>query len=217
MSRKLHSPRMAPARQILALLALLGAAFVLLACGNSGEPELEGEPFSTQESADLTGALTALQTAFDDGDCDEAESKLAQLQQAVEDMPEERDAELRDALTSALDDLEVQIGEECQQADDSTSTSSATTEDVAPTTTEPEPTTSSTTSTTSTSSSEEEEPEPPTPPEEPPPTTPPGGGGDDGSGGTAPGFEAGRKAKPEKESKPGKGPNPDKGSKVKQR
>ena len=196
MNRKLHSPRMAPARQILALLALVGAAFFLLACGSSDEPTLEGEPFSTQESDDLTKNLDDLEAAFNQGDCEEAQNKLAGLQEAVELMPEERDAELRDALTSALDDLGGQIDTECTEADDTSTSTTQSTSSAVPTTSS---TTPSTSSTTSTSSSEEE---PPTTPEEPPeppgpPDTPPGQDGtppgqDDGSGGTAPGggFEA---------------------------
>jgi len=191
MKRKLHSPRMAPARQILALLALVGAAFFLLACGSSDEPTLEGEPFSEDERRDLTAALTDLETAFDAGDCAEAENKLTQLKTAVGAMPEERDAELRDALTSALDDLGGQIDADCDALDETTTTDPPETTSSVPT--EEVPTTSSTSSTTSEPEEDtdtQEPPEPPTPPDTPPSTPP--GQDDDGSGGTAPGggFEA---------------------------
>lgn len=219
----LDSPRMAPGRQILAFLVLLGAALALFGCGSSEEPP-SGDNIDEATAATYLKKLEEVKDRAIAGKCDEgeeqgtAQSSLASLQDAVDANAEASNQEFTAYFQDLLDRLAEQIAAECEPAETTTSSTDeeTTSSTVAPTTvptTEPEP------EPDTTDEDEEEEPttttapkppKPPEPPEPPEPPTPPGQGGEDpGSGGTAPGFEPSdrkpaKKAKPDKQPKAGK-------------
>lgn len=202
--RRLHSPLLPYRRQIAVCLAVVAAPLALLGCGSDeGSGDLEGEPFSEQESRDFTENLDEIDGLVTAGDCEGAESKLTALIGAVEGVPAERDEGLKTDLVTALEDLDGQISDQCVDGDsepETSSTTSTTTEEETesvPTTTDDEP---EETSTTSSSTTEEPDPpdEDPAPPADPPgngtpPVDPGNSGDDDDSGGVTPGFEADRR------------------------
>ena len=203
----LDSPRMAPGRQILAFLVLLGAALALFGCGSSEEPP-SGNNIDEATAGSYLDKLEEVKERVADGKCDEgeeqgtAQSSLASLQEDVDANADESNREFTAYFQDLLDRLGDQIAEQCDPSDGETTesnseetssssvaptTSISTTESetTEPETTEPEEKEPETTTTTT------DPPEPPAPPE--PPTSPDQGGDDPGSGGTAPGFQPGRK------------------------
>ena len=200
----LDSPRMAPGRQILAFLVLLGAALALFGCGSSEEPP-SGDNIDQATAATYLEKLEEVKDRAIAGKCDEgeeqgtAQSSLASLQRAVDANADSSNEEFTAYFQDLLDRLGDQIAEQCTPSDGETTesnTDETSSSSVAPTststteseTTEPETTTTTTTKPETTTTTTD----PPEPPEPPPP---PGQGGEDpGSGGTAPGFEPGRKA-----------------------
>lgn len=174
MNAQLHSPPLAFRRRFVPFLVAVAASSALLGCGSdSSERELEGEPFSEQESLDLVENLDEIQVLVEEGNCEDADNKLASVTELAENVPAERDEQLKADLLTLLGDLDEKIGTECTETEATTS-STSTQEDTA--TTETTETTETTTTTTDTSSDEEEgEDAETTAPEEPevPPVTPP--------------------------------------------
>ncbi|MDO9409515.1 hypothetical protein [Patulibacter sp.] len=157
-------------------------AVALTGCG--GSSLLDGSTAS-----DLQASLGKVQTAIDDGRCDEARSAATAGAKRVDELPSSVDGDLKDRLKTGFQELSDRVGTDCEES--TTTTTAPETTTTAPTTTEPvEPTTPTQPETPTTT------PEDPgtTTPIDPPatdPTTPadPGDGGDDGSGGVVPGVD----------------------------
>jgi len=155
-------------------LVALAAMFLLLGCGSSSdssERELEGEPFTETELADWTAVLADIEALSADGECEDADSKLATLRGEVEKSGS--DEGLKADLITLLDGLDAKLAEECTAPSETTSSSTSSTEETESistateesTVTEEEPTT------TEDEPEEPEEPQEPTPPPTPPSTT----------------------------------------------
>lgn len=141
---------MTSSRSALSLLAA-AAALGLGACGGGTEG---GIPPSDADT--LREELSEVERFVERGDCDEVDGQVRQVRNAVAELPNSVDPELRDNLSEGVGVLESVVATDCQEqadeADDELQEEVTTTE-----TTEPP---------------EEEEPEPePEPETEPPPET----------------------------------------------
>jgi hypothetical protein len=183
-----------PGRKRLAgALAVAATALAISACGSSNtDATIEPDDADTLQSA-----LTAVQTAIDQGHCEVAQAEANNFVVAVNELPETVGTDNKEALRAAGENLEELAGDksQCKPPPDTGATGEA---DVEPTTTAPTVTTpTETTTTTSTTSTAPEPPsdegegnEPPSdtgggPPSDtgggPPSDT--GGGGDTGGAG----------------------------------
>lgn len=187
MKSSLHSPGMAPLRQISLLLTALAVTIVVAGCGGGDDSrDLTGEPFTAQNELDFNAKLDKIEGLVAEGECDEAQQNLDTLTVAVEGVPSDVDQQLKDDLIELLGRLGDQVQGECQQAE--TTTTEDTTEEPDTTTVEPTTTTTTTTTTDETTDTTQE----PTPPETPEPPSNPGQGGNPGSGGTPGGGQGGQ-------------------------
>lgn len=193
MTPQLHSPRMAPARRrtsplarLLALSAVVAAALIVAGCGGGDSTrDLTGEEFSEGNLADFSFQLDNVQDLVDQEDCEGAIQKVDNLNGAVDDIDPAVDGGLKDDLKELLGRLSTQIGEQCQEPEETTST---TDEETAPTTTDETTTTETTTTETTTTEDTTTTP----PPDEgdgggTQTPTPGQGGTPPGQGGTPPG------------------------------
>jgi hypothetical protein len=169
----------------LTMLALVAG----LAAGGCGSDE-EGEPIPQGVAADIEAQLENIQGQIDDGslgackDIKKPGNTFATLRAEVARVPDDVDADVRDALAESVDRLGELVDDECSSREPETET---TPEETVPEETVPEETVPEETVPEETVPEEtvpEENPEPQGPPEETPGEgggTPGGGGG--GSGG----------------------------------
>ena len=158
----------------LPLAFLLGVATAaLVACGGGSSDKL-----IPATSADQIGSdLAALRDAIDQHACQEAQQRLTQVQEGIDNLPSSVDARIRRRLQSGLRKLSARVPVDCVDTA-TTETTETTTAETTDTATEP-PTTTETTPPTTTETT------PPTTTTTPPETTTTDGGS--GSGGvTAP-------------------------------
>ena len=102
------------------LAAVLGVASgVLVACGSGSGDRSDLIP---QSSADrMKSALSDVQSAVDDGNCDSAGRALARARGVLVNLPASVDGQLRDRLRQGFDNLRDIVPQECQQQSTSTS------------------------------------------------------------------------------------------------
>lgn len=153
---------------LLALALGAGAAAGLVACGSSASL------IPSSDAAKLERQLASLQKSVNGGECDAADAAVAELTNAVANLPKSVDTKLRDTLHRGVANLAARAPQACLNVDSVTVTTPVITTPVEPDTTPteptptPEPTTPDTTPTEPTP-----EPTPTTP--EPTPTDPSGG------------------------------------------
>ena len=169
----------------------LAAALVLSACGGGSSDTTGLLPGKT--ATQIVDNLSSVESAYEQGDCDQATQFADDVVQQVESLPQSVNPQLRTVLEHGADRLQGKVATTCQQAT-TTPTAPVTTES----TTEPSTTESETTSTKETTQSTSTQPtttSEPTTTQAPPPTTaapppPPTPGGGGGSGGIGPGGVA---------------------------
>jgi hypothetical protein len=168
-------------------IALLAGILTLGIAGCGGD---DGT-IPKDNSEDLLGKLTQLQDQIDRGECTVAEGTASQINEAVQNLPNDVDPEVQDALNKGAENLANLTPEQCTEGGATGAAGVETTDE----------TTSSTSTTTTTTSTETTTPTDTTPTEdtteEPPSETPPGqqtppgnGGGNEGNQGT-PGGDGG--------------------------
>lgn len=146
---------------LLALVLGAGAAIGLAACGSSDAL------IPSSDAAKLERQLASLQRSVDGGECDAADAAVAELTNAVANLPKSVDTKLRDSLHRGVANLAVRAPQACLNVDSVTITTPAVTTPVVPDTTPTEPTPPPTTPTEPTPP-----PTTPTEPTPPEPTTP---------------------------------------------
>ena len=137
---------------------MLGALFAV-GCGSDDE---EGEPIPAADAQALVTQLDQTEQLVEDGTCRGARFQVTgdgQLEDKVAALPEDVDADVRQALEDGLDRLADLIDDECGQ-DEETETDTTETEPEVPTETQE----------TEEDDGEETETEPPPTETEPPPT-----------------------------------------------
>ena len=153
-------------------------ALVALAAGCGADEE--GEPIPPRFASALETRLDRIQQEVSAGSlagCQQALDLENGVQQIVDTLPEDVDAEVRDALRRSFDRLFELVARECGELDQTETETTPTETETTPTETETVPTETVTTPTDTTTV--------PTTPEPPPvPTTP---DGSDGGGAEAPG------------------------------
>ncbi len=157
--------------------AALCLALVALAAGCGADDE--GEPIPPRFAIALENRLDRIEQAISEGSleaCQQALDLDPGVQQIVDSVPEDVEAEVRDALRRSFDRLFDLVGRECNDRDQTETETTPTETETTPTETETIPTETVTTPTETTTV--------PTTPE-PPPTTIPDGS--DGGGAEAPG------------------------------
>jgi hypothetical protein len=129
------------------LAAVLGVACAgLVACGSSANDRRDLIP---QRSADrLKSALSDVESAVDDGDCDAAESAVARARGVLVNLPRAVDDRLVARLREGIDNLQKIAPDECQQQ--TTTSTETTTQTTTPTETTPTETTNTETTPTET-------------------------------------------------------------------
>jgi hypothetical protein len=137
--------RMRAALPIL-LAAVLGvSSAALVACGSGGGDRSDLIP---QRSASrLKSALTDVESAVDEGNCDAAERAVARARGVLVNLPRAVDDRLVARLRQGIDNLQQIAPDECRQQG---TTSTATTQTTAPTSTTPTDTTPTDTTPTGT-------------------------------------------------------------------
>ena len=127
------------------LAAVLGVGTgVLAACGSGSGDRSALIP---QSSADrMKSALSDVQSAVADGDCDTAGQALARARGVLVNLPNSVDQSLRDRLRQGFDNLRSIVPDECQKSTSTETTPPETTT----TTTDTTPTSTTTTNTTPT-------------------------------------------------------------------
>jgi hypothetical protein len=126
--------------------ALLGVgAAALVACGSDRQGLI---PSSNAER--LSSALSAVDRAVDDGDCDAAGRALTRARGALVSLPESVNDRLVARLREGIENLEQVAPERCSQQDTQTETVPTTTETTPPETTATETTDTETTDTETT-------------------------------------------------------------------
>ena len=171
----------------------LAAALVLSACGGGSSDRTGLLPGKTADQ--IVKNLDQVESAYEQGDCDQATQFADDVVQQVESLPQSVNPQLRTVLGHGADRLQGRVANTCQQAT-TTPTAPVTTESTTvPSTTESQTTTKETTQSTSTeptttTSEQTTTQAPPTTTQAPPPPPPPttgGGSGGIGPGGVAPG------------------------------
>jgi hypothetical protein len=128
------------------LAAVLGVATAALAaCGGSGDRSDLIPPRSADR---LTSALSDVQQAVGDHDCNEAEQAVARARGVLVNLPRAVDDRLVARLREGLDNLQKIAPQECQQ--ETTTSAPTTTQDTTPTDTTPTDTTPTDTTPTDT-------------------------------------------------------------------
>ena len=84
----------------------------LAACGGEEEPEGTIPPEAAQGIVDR---LNQLEGQVEDGACDDAERTAVTISEAVENLPEEVDGELRETLVEASANVVTLTREDCQE------------------------------------------------------------------------------------------------------
>jgi hypothetical protein len=128
------------------LAAVLGvASAALVACGSSGSDRSDLIP---QRSASrLKSALSDVESAVDQGNCDAAEAAVARARGVLVNLPRSVDDRLVARLRDGLDNLQQIAPDECQKQD---TTATETTQTTTPTATTPTDTTPTDTTPTDT-------------------------------------------------------------------
>jgi hypothetical protein len=161
------------------LLLALAACMAAAGCGSD-----DGKQMPADSVASLERQLDSIQDRFDvgGGACGDisggADSNTAAVQKTIESLPDDVDADVRDAVQESFDRLFQLVDEQCQAEETPPAT-----EPVEP---PPEPTTTvpPVTETQETTPPQTETQAPPTTPQQPPQTTPgEGGNGANGGGG----------------------------------
>jgi hypothetical protein len=128
------------------LAAVLGVATAALAaCGGSSDRSDLIPPRSADR---LTSALSDVQQAVGDHDCNEAEQAVARARGVLVNLPRAVDDRLVARLREGLDNLQKIAPQECQQ--ETTTSAPTTTQDTTPTDTTPTDTTPTDTTQTDT-------------------------------------------------------------------
>ena len=162
-------------------LVAVAACLVAAGCGSE-----EGKGIPAESAAALQGQLDSIESRFESPDgvaCPDitggADPNTTVVQENIEALPDDVDADVRDALTESFDHLFELVEEQCQVAEPEPET-----EPVVPETeTTPEPTPTET-ETTPTPTETETVPTTPTTPTTPEPPPAENGDGDTGAGGT---------------------------------
>ena len=128
----------------LAAAALGVAAAAFVACGGD-----RSDLIPAANANDLSSALSRVERAVDDGDCDATQQALSRARGALVNLPESVDDRLVARLERGVENLEQIAPEECTQQETQTTTVPTTTE-TAPTETTPTETTATETTTTTT-------------------------------------------------------------------
>jgi hypothetical protein len=179
-----------PALRTLSLALAGAAALTLAACGGGGGSDQGLLPGKTAD--EIVANLNAVETLFDEGQCDQATEKADLVVSQVQSLPESVKPKLRQVLDDGAVRLQEKVASDCEPA---TTTAPATVPDTTESTTEPATTESTTKETTkqttesTTTAPTETTTQPtttqPTTTPVPPPTTPDGGSGGIGPGGVA--------------------------------
>ena len=167
---------------VLAAFALLGAG-----CGSDDE---EGEPIPRAQAQALLDQLALVEDRSDRGICGSANTQVDELEQKVEQLPENVDPDVRSALEDGLDRLRDLVSDECEENQEEPDTDTTETEPEVPTETQTEETDTEEDEEEPETETQPTETEPPPTETEPPPEEPaplPGEGG----GVTPPGQQRG--------------------------
>jgi len=157
---------------ITTLLVLAGAA--LASCGGDEE---EGKPIPADAATQLESRLVEIQNRFNFGGgacADITDDSEPAVNEIIASLPDDTDADLRDALRQGFDRLFELNADQCDEEDGQETTPDAPEEPADTTETLPPPTETDTTETTPPETTPEEPPDPTIPPDE--------GGGDEGEG-----------------------------------
>jgi hypothetical protein len=161
------------------LLLALAACVVAAGCGSD-----DGKQLPADSVASLERQLDSIQNRFDvgGGACGDisggADSNTAAVEKTIESLPDDVDADVRDAVQESFDRLFQLVDEQCQEEEEAAPPA---TEPVEPA---PEPTTTvpPATETQETTPPQTEPETQPTTPQQPPQTTPGEGGGETNGG-----------------------------------
>ena len=157
-----------PSHRTRACLAAIAALLLFAGCGGSSD----GGGIPADVSDSLQSQIDDMQSQFDDGDCEGANSSLTSIRNAANASDAGIEKDTLDDINKLIDNLDEQLGDDCEPAEEkTTSTTTSTT------------TTESTTTDEETSTTDEEPPDTSTT-EEPPPGGGETGGGDTGGNGT---------------------------------
>jgi hypothetical protein len=185
-------PRLArmprPALRTLSLALAVAAALALAACGGGGGSDQGLLPGKTADQ--IVDNLNAVETLFDEGQCDQATEKADLVVSQVESLPESVKPKLRQVLHDGAVRLQEKVASDCEPAATTapatvpetteSTTESASTESTKETTKQTTESTATTPTETTTQTTTQ-----PTTTQAPPPTTPGGGSGGIGPGGVA--------------------------------
>jgi len=140
----------------ISLLALLVLGVVLAGCGG----DKEGKPLPTAQAQLLNGRLDEAERRLADGSEGACKDILGDTQpevgRIIDSLPDDVDADVRDALTESFDNLWNVVDDRCQEIADQSKPE--------PTKTEPTPTETTQTETTQTETTETTQTEPDTAP-----------------------------------------------------
>jgi hypothetical protein len=168
-----------PRRSLLSLALGAVCAIALAACGSD---DRTGQ-LPPENASVMRGALEDARAEESEGDCDGVADAAGNLQTEIDELPEDVDPELRDALTQGAENL-AQLAQNPDTCEDQQQQTTTTTEEI-PTETAPPTTTTEETTTTTEEEPEEDGGPPPQPPGQPP--GPPGGGDNNGGSDSGPG------------------------------
>ena len=135
-------------------LACIGLVLVLALAG-CGSKQSKTIPAADADS--LLAGLDRVSSQFDNGACNGAQAKVADLQNAAARLPSSVDPEVKDNIAAGLSRLRALVSRDCERSQTTTtSTTSSSSTTPTTTTTTTSSSTSTSTSTTSTSTSSED-------------------------------------------------------------
>jgi len=161
---------------ILALALGAGAAFGLVSCGGDEEGLLPGD-----NADEIVANLNSVEQDIADGDCDGALDSAAAVEDQIDSLGNEVDAQLKQRLSDGVDRLVAAIPDACQAETTTPPTTTTTTETTDTTTTDETTDTTTTDETTDTTTTTSTAPTTTAPP------TGEGGGTPAPQGGAGPG------------------------------